>query len=305
MKRPFPINRIQITAAAALLLLGCGGHDNSQQSLQSPDPKEVEVRLSPSLCKRINVSKPEGATYLDKMTSIKQALAACNQIADKNPSSRQDEALTEKITALNSLAMQYQALSEVESYISHKNFTAASRKLDESRELLGEKVHISLSKQIQVKKDADALEKWQATFPGFSKYAKSLHDKYHDRAIFKTADSKRIIESFNIQCNSKDGRYLPLINIIYAKIASMDNKTTYLGMIADSRGEEIRIYDVLVSKTSGKIISQSLAYEIDKWNELRIIGTTVDAHLSACFSGWGEIWAFPKSVEHVNASTTD
>lgn len=55
-------------------------------------------------------------------------------------------------------------------------------------------------------------------------YVKNLQSKYSDRLIFHTRVAEQAVKAFDIDCGTKDGRYLPFINVLYARIASMDSK---------------------------------------------------------------------------------
>lgn len=134
----------------------------------------------------------------------------------------------------------------------------------------------------------------QTSMPGFSEYAKSLHRKYAKRLTFKTQYAREVVESFYLDCKSTDKRALPITNVIMAKLAAMDRQDMHMEVEADSRGEDVRVVDYLVDK-DGKVVHSSVAYEINKWNEIHTINTRLDALYYACFNGYGEIWVVPNN----------
>lgn len=127
---------------------------------------------------------------------------------------------------------------------------------------------------------------------GLSDYAKSLRREYKGRINYKTVYARKVVDSFNIDCNSNDKRYLPLSNILYAKLAALDNNQMHLEIEVDSRDDDVRITDYLVGK-KGEVVHSSVSYEINKWGELRAINTRLEAIKNSCFHGYGEIWVFP------------
>lgn len=132
----------------------------------------------------------------------------------------------------------------------------------------------------------------EAMYPGHSPYALDLRRKFGHRIQFKTDVSRHAVESFHVDCRSRDGRSLPLINVILAKLASMSAEHAHLEVEVDSRSEDVRVTDVLVDR-DGREMHRTLAFEIDRWGELKVRNGRVQAVLNACQGGWGEIWVMP------------
>lgn len=129
-------------------------------------------------------------------------------------------------------------------------------------------------------------------FPGHSAYALDLLRQFGHRIHYRTDLARHSVASFNIDCRSGDGRLLPLSNVILAKLASMSAEHAHLEVEVDSRGEDVRITDILVDR-DGREMHRTLAFEIDRWGELKVRNGRVQAVLNACHGGWGEIWVMP------------
>lgn len=129
-------------------------------------------------------------------------------------------------------------------------------------------------------------------FPGHSAYALDLRRQFGHRIHYRTDLSRQAVASFNIDCRSRDGRLLPLSNVILTKLASMSAEHAHLEVEVDSRGEDVRVTDVLVDR-DGREMHRTLAFEIDRWGELKVRNGRVQAVLNACHGGWGEIWVMP------------
>jgi hypothetical protein len=129
-------------------------------------------------------------------------------------------------------------------------------------------------------------------FPGHSAYALDLRRQFGHRIHYRTDLARHSVASFNIDCRSRDGRLLPLSNVILAKLASMSAEHAHLEVEVDSRGEDVRVTDVLVDR-DGREMHRTLAFEIDRWGELKVRNGRVQAVLNACHGGWGEIWVMP------------
>ncbi|SDY38617.1 Sel1 repeat-containing protein [Nitrosomonas sp. Nm58] len=122
-------------------------------------------------------------------------------------------------------------------------------------------------------------------------YVKQLRQKYGKRLRYETAHAQTRIQSFNIDCRANDGRYLPLENVLLAKMASLDSKQAYLTIRATNRGDDVRIYDELIS-ADGRRMGSIPMFEINKWGELRTLADVrIEAILNSCFGSFGPIWA--------------
>ncbi len=124
-------------------------------------------------------------------------------------------------------------------------------------------------------------------------YVQKLKQKYSKRLEYKNYNAQAIIQSFVLDCRSNDRRYLPLENVLLAKIASLDSERAWLVIRVDSNGSDIRIYDDLVS-SDGELMSSIVAFEINKWGEIRSMNGRMDAVLNSCFGSYGPIWEIPE-----------
>lgn len=129
-----------------------------------------------------------------------------------------------------------------------------------------------------------------------SAYVEKLRAKYMSRITFQTPYAREAVMGFVIDCKAKDGRSLPLINVMLAKLDSMDKKKTpkgdtiWLAERVDSRGEVVRAYDQMVK--NGHVIAETLVFEIDEWGSLHVKNIRAEAILNACYRGYGPIWSF-------------
>lgn len=124
-------------------------------------------------------------------------------------------------------------------------------------------------------------------------YINKLRSGYSKRLKYVTPFAKSVIQSFYIDCQANDGRHLPLENLLLAKLASLDEKNAWLVIRADSRGDEVRIYDDLVG-SNGKVMNSTLAFELNKWGDIRSMNGKIEAVINSCFFGYGPIWVTPR-----------
>lgn len=122
-----------------------------------------------------------------------------------------------------------------------------------------------------------------------SEYVAKLESTFGKRLHFESNEAARIVQNFNIDCRAQDGRTLPLRNLLYARLASMDSKTAWLETFVQERGGEVRIIDSLRGPKIAPA-PDTLAFEINKWGDLRPIGFRAEAVLNACFGSSGPIW---------------
>jgi hypothetical protein len=121
-----------------------------------------------------------------------------------------------------------------------------------------------------------------------TEYVANLRVTYGKRLHFGSAEAERIVRSFNIDCRS-NGRYVPLINLLYARLAPMTTKTLWLESYAQARGGEVRIVDILRGPAAHDT-SERVSFEINKWGDLHPVGFTAEAVLNTCFGSYGPIW---------------
>lgn len=125
-----------------------------------------------------------------------------------------------------------------------------------------------------------------------SAYIQKLRKQYSSRITFQTPYARQTIENFDLDCRSRDGRYLPLMNVFLAKLEALDQKEGWLTIYVANLGSEVRVYDKLI-QADGKEIHSAVAFEIDRWGEIRSPNGKLEALMNACFGSYGPIWRQP------------
>lgn len=124
-------------------------------------------------------------------------------------------------------------------------------------------------------------------------YIQKLRQKYAARIKYDTAAASKAVKGFNLDCQAKDRRYLPLEHLLLAKLSSLDESNGWLTIRVDSRGDDVRLYDELV-RADGRVIDSRVAFELNRWGELRSMNGRMEAVRNACFGSQGPIWIVPK-----------
>lgn len=124
-------------------------------------------------------------------------------------------------------------------------------------------------------------------------YIQRLRERYGKRIQFENQAARDAVIGFNINCNSRDGRILPLINVFLAKLAAVDGERSHLTIHVESRGGATRVRDRLL--TDGRIVDDRVVFEINQWGELRSTNGKAEAVMNACFGSFGPIWRLPAS----------
>ena len=124
-------------------------------------------------------------------------------------------------------------------------------------------------------------------------YVALLHKKYFKNLIPSSSKALGLVTNFSIDCDAQDGRYLPLVNVLYATAASVEKMGGELRYIIENKGEQVRIYAVPY-KNGKQLMPPSLRFDINEWGELRPHGITVEAIRNSCFGSYGPIWEYPK-----------
>lgn len=122
-------------------------------------------------------------------------------------------------------------------------------------------------------------------------YIAKLEKDYRKRVHFESAKAERIVRNFNIDCNApqNNGHYLPLINLLYARLATADRDDMWVETVVQERGGEVRIIDSL--QTAKETLNSNSVFYIDKWSELHPMGSIrAEAVRNACFDSHGPIW---------------
>lgn len=124
-------------------------------------------------------------------------------------------------------------------------------------------------------------------------YVERLRTQYEERITFQTTYARKRVMRFAVNCASGDGRDLPLYSVLLVKLASADGKKAWMVTHVDSQGEDVRIYDRLVN-AEGDVLHSVVAFEINKWGEIRSPNGKLDALRNACFGSYGPIWRLPR-----------
>lgn len=122
-------------------------------------------------------------------------------------------------------------------------------------------------------------------------YVAFLWKNYSSRLNFASKEAEKAVLGFNIDCRAKDGRYVPLVNILLVNANTIKNfdMSFYIKKI----GGTTRIYSEL-RKDGKQVYEPSLSFEINEWGELRPYGgVTTSGLLSSCTGAHGKIWVAP------------
>lgn len=68
-----------------------------------------------------------------------------------------------------------------------------------------------------------------------------LKDKYDSRIHFQTPRAETVVREYRLQCPLKPARYVPLINLLYASLSSIDRPQSWLEIMVEDHDGEIRI----------------------------------------------------------------
>ena len=127
--------------------------------------------------------------------------------------------------------------------------------------------------------------------PSNAMYIAKLKKDYKTRLHFDSAKAEYIVRNFNIDCNApkKNGHHLPLINLLYARLATSDREDMWIETTVQERDGEVRVIDSL--QTPNKIIHTNAVFQLNKWGELQTMGSIrTEAVRNACFDSHGPIW---------------
>ena len=120
-----------------------------------------------------------------------------------------------------------------------------------------------------------------------------LRQKYSGRLSYDSQAARVSVQTFDLDCRMKDGRYLPLERVLLVRLSEMDMPKVYAVTRVERRGDETRIYDDLF-RADGKHIGSSLAFTINNLDQLHAHGFRMEAVLNSCFDVHGPIAVIPK-----------
>lgn len=153
-----------------------------------------------------------------------------------------------------------------------------------SQELLGARYNQGLAAP------QDGLTAAQWINPSNQRYIADLINDFADKLHFESPEAERMVLDFNIRCQSgMDRRYLPLFNLLLARLPDQNDDGIVTDTFVIARGDEARVIDRF--KTPGGETFEQVVLQINKWGELMPTGSiTTDAILNACFASYGPIW---------------
>lgn len=129
-----------------------------------------------------------------------------------------------------------------------------------------------------------------------SAYTKRLHDESGKLVHFTTKQAAVIVLDFNIACPNRDGRFVPLINVLYTMAGMINAADEGLKgrIVVENRGKNVRVFRTYYPRKDGeRPFSDMLMFEISEWNELHLHGIRKEAVLMFCTDYYGQPWELP------------
>lgn len=124
-------------------------------------------------------------------------------------------------------------------------------------------------------------------------YGEALNKKFGSRLTYTSQFARQVVEGFDIDCKARDGRSLPLRNVLLAVLKETDHyPKLWLTFRVEARGRTVRVYEV--ANTPKGPDWEKVYLEINEWRELRLNAVRPEAVLNACFGSFGPIWSLPK-----------
>lgn len=122
-------------------------------------------------------------------------------------------------------------------------------------------------------------------------YIQKLEKDYEHRLHFSSSAAEKLVRSVVIECHAPkgNGHHLPLISLFYARLASADEKDSWIETEVQERDGEFRIVDSLHTKNG--TLNKTPVFLLNKWGELQTQGSIrAEAVRNACFGSHGPIW---------------
>lgn len=73
------------------------------------------------------------------------------------------------------------------------------------------------------------------------KYVANFKAKYDKRIHFQTPRAEKVVREYQLECRLKPARYVPLINLLYTSLSSIDRPENWLEIIVEDHDGDIRI----------------------------------------------------------------
>ncbi|MEL7935675.1 hypothetical protein [Pseudomonas delhiensis] len=122
-------------------------------------------------------------------------------------------------------------------------------------------------------------------------YVERLQRDFGARLHYSSAMAEEIVRKINIDCRSRDGRYLPLYNVLLARLDEANEADAWMETRIVDSGNNIMVYDSIHLK-SGKQFEPRLTLEINEWGGVKMHDVRRQALSNACFGAYGPIWKF-------------
>lgn len=111
-------------------------------------------------------------------------------------------------------------------------------------------------------------------------YVERLRARYMRDIHYDGQASMRAIRSFNMDCRARDGRVLPLENVMLATTASTHG---FIQFYVQTAGGETRVVEAAKGASEGHVLLL-----INKWGELQ--SDKIEPMMNACYGTYGPIW---------------
>ncbi|WYX49662.1 hypothetical protein WJ977_21270 [Achromobacter xylosoxidans] len=123
-------------------------------------------------------------------------------------------------------------------------------------------------------------------------YIASLKSRYDSRLHFQSARAEQVIRAYRIDCPRQEGRYIPLINLLYSSMSTIDRPDAWLELIVEDRDGQIRVLnDFRGSKVPAGANTgpDRVGVQIDESGNMKPLrkASIID---DACFGTLGPIW---------------
>lgn len=120
-------------------------------------------------------------------------------------------------------------------------------------------------------------------------YVKKLQHEFGSRLYFSSTEAEALVKKINIDCQAPDGRYLPLYNMLLARLDEASTPDAWMETSVVNSDKKLRVFDSVRLK-SGKELTPQLTLEINQYGGYEAHGIRPQALSNACFGAYGPIW---------------
>lgn len=289
-------NELCIVLMSFMLICGCSDKKEAAAhapEIAKPSPVERNALQAINECREAREINALIISVQEGLALMQTARRGCEDYLYVHPAGEYRNEASLILVEATQWYQYYYGQVIFEKLVSENNLDAASEQLEKIREKISEQKYVGYKKLIDDHVKQAAMDQMETRMPGLSEYAKKLRLDFGNRISYDSDFAEDLIETLYLDCNSRDGRVLPVANILHARLASLNTEKMHLEIEVETRDEGVRVHDRLV-ENSGKLVHKSVAYHINKWGDIRPINHSIEAVYNACFSGWGEIWVIPK-----------